>query len=308
MSLREPDLSAGVAYIDGEFGPIANASVPILDLGFLRSDATYDVVAVWNGRFFRLDQHLDRFFGGVAKLRFSLPVEREGLTRVLAECVRRAGLEQGAYVEAIATRGVPQPGSRDLRLCVNRLYCFAIPYVWLPTPEQRERGVRLVIGDTERISSRSVDPRVKNYHWLDFEQALLSAYDSGGDNVVLPDDKGLVTEGAGFNIFVVRDGVLKTPATNVLEGITRMTVLDIARELGLSAEAGDVTVEDLRTADEAFGATTAGGIFFFTSVDGTPFGDGRAGPVTRQIHDTYWAWHDDPRFTLAVADVPPFEG
>ena len=174
---------------------------------------------------------------------------------------------------------MPQPGSRDLRLCVNRLYCFAIPYVWLPTPEQRERGVRLVIGDTERISSRSVDPRVKNYHWLDFEQALLSAYDSGGDNVVLPDDKGLVTEGAGFNIFVVRDGVLKTPATNVLEGITRMTVLDIARELGLPAEAGDVTVEDLRTADEAFGASTAGGIFFFTSVDGTPLGDGRVRPA-----------------------------
>ena len=69
--------------------------------------------------------------------------------------------------------------------------------------------MRLVIGDTERISNRSVDPRVKNYHWLDFEQALLSAYDSGGDNVVLPDDRGLVTEGAGFNVFVVRDGVLE---------------------------------------------------------------------------------------------------
>ena len=247
--------------------------------------------------------------GGVAKLRFSLPVERDGLTRALAECVRRAGLKLGAYVEAIATRGTPQPGSRDLRLCATRLDRFAIRHARAAHARAAaERGWRLVIGDTERISSRSVDPRVKNYHWLDFEQALLSAYDSGGDNVVLPDDKGLITEGAGFNIFVVHDGVLRTPATNVLEGITRMTVLDIARELGLSAEVGDVTVEDLRTADEAFGATTAGGIFFFTSVDGTPLGDGRAGPVTWQIHDTYWAWHDDPRFTLAVADVPPFEG
>jgi branched-chain amino acid aminotransferase len=301
------DLSAGVAYIDSEFMPIGEARLPILDLGFLRSDATYDVVAVWNGKFFRLDQHLDRFFRGIDKLRFSVPVDRDGLTRVLAECVRRAGLERGAYVEAIATRGMPQPGSRDLRLCVNRLYCFAIPYVWLPTPEQRERGLRLVIGDTERISSRAVDPRIKNYHWLDFEQALLSAYDSGGDNVVLPDERGLVTEGAGFNVFAVRDGVLRTPATNVLEGITRLTVLDIARELGLRAEAGDVTVDDLRTADEAFGASTAGGVFFVTSVDGATLGDGRIGPLTQRIHDTYWAWHDDPRFTLAVADVPPFE-
>jgi branched-chain amino acid aminotransferase len=298
--------SAGVAYIDGAFLPIAEASVPILDLGFLRSDATYDVVAVWNGRFFRLDQHLDRFFAGLDKLRLELPVDRDGLTSVLADCVRRAGIDD-AYVEVIATRGMPVAGSRDIRLCVNRMYCFAIPYVWIATPEQRERGIRLVVGATERISNRSVDPRIKNYHWLDFEQALLSAYDAGGDNVVLSDGKGLVTEGAGFNVFVVRDGVLRTPATNVLEGITRMTVLDIARELGVPADVGEVTVHDLRGADEAFGASTAGGVFFVTSVDGTPLRDGRIGPLTQRIHDTYWAWHDDPRFTLAVADVPPLD-
>jgi branched-chain amino acid aminotransferase len=304
---RQPDLSAGVAYIDGEFGPIAEASVPILDLGFLRSDATYDVVAVWNGKFFRLDRHLDRFFRGLEKLRLELPVDRDGLTRVLADCVRRAGLDE-AYVEVVATRGLPVAGSRDIRLCVNRMYCFAIPYVWIATPEQRERGIRLVVGRTERISNKSVDPRIKNYHWLDFEQALLSAYDAGGDNVVLADGKGLITEGAGFNVFVVRDGVLATPATNVLEGITRRTVLDIAREIGIPCEVGEVTVDALRTADEAFGASTAGGIFFVTSVDGRALADGRAGPLTRRIHDTYWAWHDDARFTLAVADVPPFEG
>ena len=302
-----PDLSAGVAFIDGEFVPIAEARVPILDLGFLRSDATYDVVAVWNGKFFRLDQHLDRFFWGLEKLRLSLPVDREGLTRVLAECVRRAGIES-AYVEAIATRGLPPPGSRDIRHCVNRMYCFAIPYVWLPTPEQRERGLRLVVGGTERISNRAVDPRIKNYHWLDFEQALLQAYDAGGDNVVLTDGHGLVTEGAGFNVFVVHDGVLKTPATNVLEGITRLTVLEIARELGIPADVGEVTVDELRSADEAFGASTAGGVFFLTSVDGAPLRDGRIGTLTRRVHDTYWAWHDDPRFTLAVDAVPPFTG
>jgi branched-chain amino acid aminotransferase len=300
------DTSAGVAYIDGEFMPIGQASVPILDLGFLRSDATYDVVAVWKGKFFRLDKHLDRFFAGLEKLRLELPVDRDGLTRVLADCVRRADLEE-AYVEVIATRGMPVPGSRDIRLCVNRMYCFAIPYVWIPTPDQRERGVRLVVGETERISNKAVDPRIKNYHWLDFEQALLSAYDAGGDNVVLSDGKGLVTEGAGFNVFIVRDDVLQTPATNVLEGITRHTVLEIAGELGIRAEVREVTVDALRAADEAFGATTAGGVFVVTSVDGTPLGDGRVGPITQRIHDTYWAWHDDPRFTLAVADVPPFD-
>ena len=124
---------------------------------------------------------------------------------------------------------------------------------------------------------------------------------------MLSDGKGLVTEGAGFNVFVVRDGVLQTPATNVLEGITRHTVLDIARELGIPCEVGEVTVDSLRTADEAFGASTAGGVFFVTSVDDAPLGEGRIGPLTQRIHDTYWAWHDDPRFTLPVAEIPPFE-
>ncbi len=157
-----------------------------------------------------------------------------------------------------------------------------------------------MVGDTERISNRAVDPRIKNYHWLDFEQALLSAYDAGGDNVVLSDGKGLVTEGAGFNVFIVRDGVLQTPATNVLEGITRHTVLDIARELGIPCEVGEVTVDAAARRGRGFGASTAGGVFFVTSVDGAPLGDGRIGPLTQRIHDTYWAWHDDPRFTLAV--------
>jgi branched-chain amino acid aminotransferase len=298
----------GLAYVEGAFVPIAEARLPILDLGFLRSDATYDVVAVWNGRFFRLDKHLDRLFRGIEKLRFDVGIDRGSLTRILAECVRRAGLEDGAYVESIVTRGMPQPGSRDIRTCANQLYCFAIPYVWLPSAEQRERGLRLVVGDIERISNKAVDPRVKNYHWLDFEQALLSAYDAGGDNVVLTDGRGLVTEGAGFNLFAVRDGTLVTPATNVLEGITRMTVLDIAEELGIPAVVGELTDDELRSADEAFGATTAGGIFFVASVDGRPLGDGRIGPVTQRVHDTYWDWHADPRFTLAVADVEPFAG
>ena len=84
-----------------------------------------------------------------------------------------------------------------------------------------------------------------------------------------------------------------------------MTVLEIASELGIPCEAGEVTVEDLRSADEVFCASTAGGVFFASSVDGAQVGEGRSGPLTRRIHDTYWDWHEDPRFTRAVADVPP---
>ena len=101
--------SAGVAYIDGAFMPIAEASVPILDLGFLRSDATYDVVAVWKGKFFRLDKHLDRFFAGLEKLSLELPVDRDGLTRVLADCVRRAGIHDAYASRPSRREGCPSP-------------------------------------------------------------------------------------------------------------------------------------------------------------------------------------------------------
>jgi len=114
----------GVAYIDGTYVPIAEARIPILDWGFLRSDATYDVVHVWRGSFFRLSDHVERFLRGVGRLHLRLPVEREELEEILAECVRRTGLRD-AYVEMICTRGLPAPGSRDQRRGLPEGICSA---------------------------------------------------------------------------------------------------------------------------------------------------------------------------------------
>ncbi len=122
----------GVAWIDGDYRPMAEAKISVLDWGFLRSDATYDVVHVWRGRFFRLDMHLDRFLRSVEKLRLSLPVDRAGLTEILMQCVRRSGFED-AYVEMICTRGHAPDFSRDPRDAINRLIVFAVPFGWIAT-------------------------------------------------------------------------------------------------------------------------------------------------------------------------------
>src|SRR5947208_3179988 len=116
----------GVAYIDGGYCDVAEARIPILDWGFLRSDATYDVVHVWKGRFFRLDKHIERFLHAVETMRMKLPVSAEGLEDVLIECVRRSQL-QDSYVEMGCTRGVSPTFSRDPRDGVNRFFAFAIP-------------------------------------------------------------------------------------------------------------------------------------------------------------------------------------
>jgi len=289
----------GIAYVDGAYRPMSEARISVLDWGFLRSDATYDVAHVWKGRFFRLDRHIDRFVQSVAKLRMTLPFDRDGLAGILMECVRRSGLRD-AYVEMILTRGHSPAFSRDPRDAVNNFIAFAIPFGWIMDEEQRRRGINLVIAETRRIPVESVDPTVKNYHWLDLVAGMFEAYDRGGENVVLTDLAGNITEGPGFNVFAVKAGRATTPDRGVLQGITRRTVIELCGELGIPVDTGTVTAGALRAADELFLTSTAGGIMPVTRIDGDPVGDGRPGPLTSRLTNLYWAKHDDPGWTTAV--------
>lgn len=288
---------SGVAFVDGEYLAVEEARIPLLDWGFLRSDATYDVVHVWRGSFFRLADHVARFRRGMEQLRLALPDGLPPLEEVLHECVRRSGLRD-AYVEMICTRGLPKPGSRDPREARNAFYAFAIPFVWIADEAKQETGLALHVSERQRIPPRSVDPTVKNYHWLDLTVGLLEAYDAGAETVVLVDGAGNVVEGPGFNVFAVRDGALATAAEGVLEGVTRRTVLELAAELGIPAREGPLPAAELRAADEAFLTSTAGGVMPIGSVDGRRIAPG---PLTRRLRDAYWALHDDPRYASPVA-------
>ncbi|MDH3264002.1 MAG: aminotransferase class IV [Paracoccaceae bacterium] len=298
----------GVAYIDGGFCPISEAKISVLDWGLLRSDATYDVVHVWRRRFFRLDAHLDRFLASVAKLRLSLPFDRAGLGEILKDCVRRAGFDD-AYVEMICTRGHSPSYSRDPRDAVNRFIAFAIPFGWIAGEDQRRRGLHLAIAEARRIPPQSVDPTIKNYHWLDLVNGMFEAYDRGAENVLLLGLDGQVAEGPGFNLFAVKGGRVTTPATGVLEGITRRTALELCAELGVPAAAGVLSEAALKAADEVFITSTAGGIMPVARIDDVVIGarakrgakDSAApGPLTRRLTELYWRKHEDPTWTTPV--------
>jgi branched-subunit amino acid aminotransferase/4-amino-4-deoxychorismate lyase len=297
---QENPFAAGCAWIEGEYVPIGEARVPILDVGFVRSDLTYDVVGVWQGRFFRLEDHLARLERGCERIRLAPPVGRDELREILVEVVRRSGLRD-AYVEAIVTRGVPGPGERDPRLWKPRLYAYAIPYVWIVRPELQEQGTDVVVArDTRRIPPGAVDPTVKNFHWGDLVRGLFEAYDRNAWLPILTDGDGLVTEGAGFNVFALAGGQIHTPARGVLEGITRRTAIEIARDIGLEVEIGDMPVSVLYAADEIFITSTAGGVMPVATLDGERVGAGAPGPVTRRIRERYWEMHADPEYTLEV--------
>ncbi len=289
----------GVAYVGGKYVPIAQAAIPITDWGFLRSDATYDVVTVWDGAFFRLDAHLERFMRSCQRWRLNPGLSPAQITRILARCVRHSGL-RASYVEMICTRGQPPWGSRDPRQAVNQFYAFAVPYVWLANEQQRKTGLHVMISDVQRISPRSVDPKAKNYHWNDLTMGLLGALDAGADSVLLVDANGNVVEGPGFNVFCVKDGVLATPAEGMLEGISRRTVIEMAATLGMGVQIRAVPADELRAADEVFLSTSGGGVLPVTRVDQQAIGDGAPGAITRKLVDTYWAWHADPAYRLAI--------
>ena len=296
----ENPLATGAAWVEGEVVPVREARIPLMDMGFVRSDATYDVAHVWKGAFFRLNDHVDRFLRSVDRLRLKLPFDRAGLIRTLADLTLKTGL-QDVYVAMIATRGIPKPGTRDPRTADNRFYAFAVPFIYLISKEKHAQGINLHLSERIRIPPESVDPTVKNYHWLDLEMGLFDAYDRGADTVVLVDAKGNITEGPGFNLFAILDGKLITPDRGTLEGVTRRTALEIAkRVLNIPIVQGEIPAKRLHQAAEIFLTSTAGGILPVTRLDGRPVSGGSIGPVTKRFEEAYWAWHADPEFSTPV--------
>ena len=189
---------------------------------------------------------------------------------------------------------------RAPRRADNRVSAFAIPFGWIADEAQRRRGLHLAIAEVRRIPPQSVDPTVKNYHWLDLVAGLFEAYDRGAENVLLCDLEGNVTEGAGFNVFAVSAGRVTTPAAGVLEGITRRTVLELCAELGIPAGTGRLSAAALNGAEEVFVTSTAGGIMPVARIDGAPVGEGKPGPLTGRLIELYWAKHEDPAWTTSV--------
>ncbi|MBW3634550.1 MAG: aminotransferase class IV, partial [Chloroflexi bacterium] len=157
--------------------------------------------------------------------------------------------------------------------------------------EKADTGISVVIPSIRQGPASVVDAKIKNFNRMHSHLAGLEANRAHADDVVLLDDRGLLTESRGANVFLIRGGALYTPQSDILEGITRETVFEIAAELGVPAEARDLTPYDLYTAEEAFLCSTAGGIFPIAEVDGRSVGAGSLGPLTGAIRDRYWERH-----------------
>ncbi|GCB23449.1 putative branched-chain-amino-acid aminotransferase [Aspergillus awamori] len=291
----------GIAWVEGQLVSLREARIPLIDQGFLRSDLTYDVTSVWDGRFFRLDDHLSRLELACAKSRLKLPISRDEVKESLVRMVAQSGIRD-AYVALIVTRGLQSVRGAKPEDLVNNLYMFVQPYVWVMEPEvQRVGGSAVVTRTVRRVPPGAIDPTVKNLQWGDLTRGMLEAADRGSMYPFLTDGDGHLTEGSGYNIVLIKDGAIYTPDRGVLHGVTRTSVIDVARACGIQVYLEAVPVELVYRCDEIFMCTTAGGIMPITELDGKLVNGGRIGPITKKIWDGYCGMHYDPAYSFAVS-------
>ena len=289
-------MAESIAFLNDEFVPISEAKISILEPTFTKSDVVYDTLSSWQGHIFRLNEHLERFQNSYRAMQLNPPYPLEEIRRIVAECIERSGLED-TCVTLMATRGpFIDLADRDIRKCKNGLIAVCVPYYWVLGEDKQTNGVNMVITENQRVPAGAIDARVKNFNWMDLTRGLLEAYEKGGDSALLCTPDGFLSEGPGFNIWLAKDGKLFTPRGNLLEGMTRRSVFELAKEMGAMPIEKPLTPDDLRSADEAFTSTTAGGITPVTQVGGKTLGNGAPGILTTRLTDEYWrrreaGWH-----------------
>lgn len=278
---------SGWAYVDGRFVPKEEASVSVYDHGFLYGDGVFEGIRVYGGRVFKLDEHVRRLYDSAKAILLEVPMPPEEMKRVIVETVRRNGLRD-AYVRPIVTRGRGDLGI-DPRACARPTVVVIVDRIQLYPERAYREGLRVVTATHRKNASDALNPRIKSLNYLNQVLARIEANLAGADEALMLNHQGYVCEGSADNVFVVRGGEVWTPPDHVgiLRGVTRDTVLEIARELRIPAFERAFTLHDVYTADEVFLTGTGAEIGPVVSVDGRVIGSGRPGPVTLRLLEAY---------------------
>lgn len=276
-----------IIYLNGEFVSRENAVVSVFDHGLLYGDGVFEGIRAYHGRVFKLGDHLDRLYDGARAIALEIPVAREEMQEIVLETLRRNGLRD-AYIRLVVTRGVGDLGL-DPRNCPKPfVFCIAASITLYPD-ELYEKGLSIITVSTRRNIPTGVNPRVKSLNYLNNIYAKIEAARSGVPEALLLNQEGYVAEATGDNIFIVKKGILITPALHVglLEGITRNTVMDLARERNIPVEERVFTLYDVYTADEVFLTGSAAELIPTVEVDGRIIGDGQPGPVFKELRAAF---------------------
>ena len=275
-----------LVYVDGEFVPASEAKISVFDHGFLYGDGVFEGIRAYNGRVFKLMEHLDRLYDCAKVIKLKIPVSKEEFAEIILETLRRNRL-RNAYIRPIVTRGIGDLGL-DPDRCVN-------PSIIVITQEWDrlygdlyEKGLRAITVAIRRNPIDSLPPNIKSLNYLNNILAKIEANAKGGDEAIFLDHNGYISEGSGDNIFVVKNGAVVTPPTiNNLRGITRTVAIELIKKLDIPFQEANIGLYDLYSADEIFVTGTAAEIAPITYIDGRVVGDGKPGELTKRLMEEF---------------------
>ena len=276
-------------YIDGKFCDERDAKVSVFDHGLLYGDGIFEGIRAYNGRVFRLKEHIDRLFYSAKAILLPMPISHAELMKVVVESCRINNIRDG-YIRLVVTRGVGTLGLNPNRCKNPSVICIA-DKIQLYPEELYERGMEIVTVPTVRNLHSAVNPAIKSLNYLNNILAKIEANNSGCEEAVMLNADGYVAECTGDNIFIVKDGKLSTPplSAGALYGITRATVIELAKKIGVEVSEPNLTRYDLFNADECFVTGTGAEIMPVVKIDARVIGDGKPGPLTRRLVTDYHA-------------------
>ena len=276
-----------IIYIDGKFYPEDEAKISVFDHGLLYGDGVFEGIRAYEGRIFKLEEHLARLEDSAKAILLKLPLSRKEIEKAVLETCQKNKMKSG-YLRLVVTRGKGYLGLSPDRCKNPTIIIIASDLELYPEKYYRE-GLKVVTGATWRQSPAALDPGIKSLNYLNNILAKIEGQLAGAQEVILLNPQGLVSECSGDNIFFIRHGALITPklSSGALNGITRATVLEIAREAGWEAREDDVRRYDLFTCEEMFLTGTGAEIVPVVEVDGRLVGDGKPGKKTADLMKRY---------------------
>lgn len=275
-------------FLNGEFvDSREKALVPLHEHGLLYGDGVFEGIRAYNGRIFRMRDHMDRLYHSAKSIMLEIPYRKEELDEILLETVRRTGLDD-AYIRLLVTRGPGDLGI-DPRKCPKPAVYIIAAAIALYPKEKYAKGLRCTIASTRRNRPDCLNPQIKTLNYLNNIMAKIEAIQSGLDEAIMLNEAGYVAEGAADNIWVVEGGKMHTPPTHVgiLEGITRKVLMEICEEQRIPWSEKTMVVHDLIKADEIFLCGTGAELIPVVEIDGRVIGTGRPGPVFQRLLDLF---------------------
>ncbi|MGI6452962.1 MAG: branched-chain-amino-acid transaminase [Syntrophomonadaceae bacterium] len=273
----------GRIYLNGAFVEEEQAKVSVYDHGFLYGDGVFEGIRAYHNSVFRLKEHVDRLYDSAKAINLVIPMTKEEMAEVILETCRQNGLRD-AYIRVVVSRGKGDLGLNPISCKTPTVVCIASSITLYPQ-EAYENGLEVITVPTRRNGPEGVNPRIKSLNYLNNIMAKIEASIAGVSEAIMLNQEGYVAECTGDNVFIVRDGILKTPAKHIglLEGVTRNEVITLANKLGIPVEETTLTRYDIFVADEAFLTGTAAELIPVVKVDNRVIGDGKPGPIFNRL-------------------------